>query len=65
VGTTGRLKRETTMKVENYTLTTAAGRKIRTATKVTLPCGRVIRFTELLSKREAVRQAEYQLSRGN
>lgn len=41
----------------NYRLTASNGRHIRTATMVTFPDGRVIRFMEKMSKREAIRQA--------
>jgi len=45
------------VKVETYTLRAGTGRKIRRATRVVLPDGRVISFTERLSRREALRQA--------
>jgi hypothetical protein len=51
------------MKAETYTLTASNGRKIRTATQVVLSNGRVIRFTERLTKREAIKCAQYQLER--
>lgn len=44
-------------------LVTATGAHIRMASKVTYPDGQVILFTERLSKREALRQAEYQRSK--
>ena len=42
--------------VETYTLTARNGRHIRKATKVVFPDGYEIKFTEHLSKREALRQ---------
>lgn len=47
------------MKVETYNLTASNGRHIRKATKVTRPDGTEIRFTEKMSKREAIRQAAF------
>lgn len=44
-------------KVETYNLTTSTGRHIRKATQVVYPDGRVVRFMERMSKREALRQA--------
>lgn len=48
--------------VEDYSLTTPSGRHIRIATKVTLPSGEVVRYTEHMSRREAIAQAEAALS---
>lgn len=48
--------------VENYSLYAANGRRIRTATKVTIN-GQEVRFMERMSKREAIRQAERELAR--
>lgn len=45
------------MTVETYTLIASNGRKIRKATKVTFADGYCVRFTELIGKREAIRQA--------
>jgi hypothetical protein len=39
-----------------YRQTASNGRHIRTATELTCPDGRVVRFGERLSKREAIRQ---------
>jgi hypothetical protein len=52
-----------TATVEDYTIYTATGRRVRTATKVTFADGEVIRFTERMGKREALRQAEAELIR--
>ena len=49
-------------KVENYSLKANSGWHIRTATKVTLPSGEVVRFTERMGKREAIAQAEASLT---
>lgn len=46
--------------VETYQLRAANGRPIRQATKVTCPDGTVIRFTEKVSKAQAIEQAKYQ-----
>lgn len=43
--------------VSTYRLTASNGRHIRIATMVTLADGRVVRFMEKMSKREAIRQA--------
>lgn len=45
------------MTVTTYNLTASNGRHIRKATKVTFADGREIRFMDLMSKREALRQA--------
>ena len=51
-------------RVETYRVTAApTGRPARRATKVTLPCGRVVRFFDLLPAREAVRQAVENVAR--
>ena len=42
--------------VSTYDLTAATGRHIRQATQVTFPDGRVIRFMEKMSRRDALRQ---------
>ncbi len=47
-----------TPKVENYSLQTRTGQHIRTATKVIFSDGTEVAFTERMSKREAIRQAE-------
>lgn len=52
-----------TAKVETYELKTATGKHIRKATKVTLDNGTVIKFTERMSKRDALKQAEYQIKK--
>jgi len=49
------------MKVELYNLRAGNGNHIRKATKVTMDDGKVYRFMERLSKKEAVRQVKYQL----
>jgi hypothetical protein len=49
--------------VETYLMRTASGRPIRQATLVRFDNGRVVQFTERMSKREAVRQALELLSR--
>jgi fructose-specific phosphotransferase system component IIB len=50
--------------VETYEMFSAiTGRRIRTATKVILANGEEIRFTERMSKREAVRNVEFELAR--
>jgi hypothetical protein len=54
------MQTQDTTKVETYRLVAMNGRHIRQATKVTMPNGEVIRFTEKLSKREAIRQATIQ-----
>lgn len=51
------------MKVETYTLTTKNGNRIRKATRVILPDGRKIEFTELMSKKQAIKQALEQVSK--
>lgn len=50
-------------KVEAYRLIAANGRHIRMATQVTLPNGEVIQFIERMSKRDALRNAEFELAR--
>ena len=52
------------MKVETYTLTTKTGRRIRKATRVIFPDGRKIEFTELMSKKQALKQALEVISHG-
>lgn len=47
-----------TPKVESYNLTARNGRHIRVATRVVYPNGETVEFTERMSKREALRQAE-------
>ena len=56
-----------TPEVRNYSLLAANGRKIRTATMVVFVDGTEVRFTERMSKREALRQATTQrpLERAN
>lgn len=46
------------MKVQTYELKTATGRPIRKATQVVYPCGKVVRLTEKMTKKEALRQVE-------
>lgn len=50
------------MKVTNYQLKAANGKNIRIATMVTLSNGQEIKFVERMSKKEAIRNAEYQLN---
>ena len=45
------------IRVETFNLKARNGRHIRKATKVIFPSGYEIRFTERMSKREALRQA--------
>ena len=45
------------MRVETYQLLASNGRPIRKATRVVMENGRVIRWTERISKREALRTA--------
>jgi hypothetical protein len=54
---------DTQMTVKNYTLIASNGRKTRVATKVVLSDGTEIKFIERLSKRDAIRNAEYQLGK--
>jgi hypothetical protein len=49
--------------VESYKMTARNGRHIRFASMVTFADGRVIKFMELLSHREAIRQAERTVAR--
>jgi hypothetical protein len=51
------------MKVENYHLHASNGKHIRIATKVILEDGREIRFLERLSKKQAIRSAQFEISR--
>lgn len=53
--------------VKDYTLLAGdgSGRRVRRATMVIFPDGHEVKFTEKLSKREAIRQAEQQHGRGN
>jgi len=48
-------------KIENYNLKTSNGRHIRVATKVVFQNGHEIKFTEKMTKREAIKNAEYQI----
>ena len=48
------------MKVSTYNLTASNGQHIRKATQVELADGRVIRFMERMSKREALAAAAQQ-----
>jgi hypothetical protein len=50
-------------KVETYRLTASNGRHIRMATRVVLEDGQVINFTEKMSNRRAIQQAEFELAR--
>lgn len=52
-----------TATVEDYTIYSTTGRRIRTATKVTFANGEVIRFIERMTKREALRQARMEVAR--
>lgn len=52
----------TMFKVEPYVLYAANGRRVRVATQVTLPSGKVVRFMERLSRREALAQVEASLT---
>lgn len=49
-----------TPEVKNYSLFAANGRKIRTATMVVFVDGTELRFTERMSKREALKQVAAQ-----
>ena len=49
------------MTVSNYQLLAGNGRPIRIATQVTYQ-GQTIQFTERMSKREAIRNAAFQLA---
>jgi hypothetical protein len=51
------------IEVETYDLRTASNRPIRKATRVLFADGTVIAFTERLSKREAIRQADIERQR--
>lgn len=51
-------------RVEDYKLLTASGRYIRKATKVILKNGKQISFIEKLTKKEAIKNALYQLNKG-
>lgn len=51
------------MKAETYQLLNSKGKPIRKASSVACNGGRVIRFMELLSKKEAIRQAKALLAR--
>lgn len=51
--------------VTTYQLVARNGRPIRQATKVTFPNGQEIKFTERMSKREAIRQAAFHMERSN
>lgn len=55
-----RAETEKRMKVETYTLKTSTGRQIRKATQVVFPCGKIVRFTEKMTKKEALRQVVVQ-----
>lgn len=46
------------MKVENYSFKASNGKHARMATRVILDNGKVIEFTEKMSKREAINQAK-------
>lgn len=49
-------------KVESYHLFAGNGKPIRVATKVTLSNGKVFKFLDKLTKKEALRNVEHQLS---
>lgn len=49
------------VKIENYNLKASNGCHIRVATKVIFQNGDEIKFTEKMTKREAIKNAEYQM----
>jgi len=51
------------MKVENYNLISSNGHHIRKATKVIFDDGEEIRFIDKVSKKEAIRNALYQINK--
>ncbi|KKK69354.1 hypothetical protein LCGC14_2934870 [marine sediment metagenome] len=51
------------MEVKTYNLQNSEGKHIRKATKVILDDGKVIAFTEKLSKKKAIAQIVYQKAR--
>ena len=53
------------MEAKTYNLTASNGRHIRKATMVVLDDGRVVRFMEKMTKRQALRSIEYHTERGN
>jgi len=61
--TTNATNETETMTIETYRQIASNGRHIRMATKVTLEGGRVIKFDEKMSKKEAVRQVGLCLAR--
>lgn len=52
------------MVVSTYRLTTKTGKHIRIASKVTLDDGREIKFVDKMSKKDAIKNAMYQIERG-
>lgn len=54
---------KTVIKVENYKLKTIGGRHIRIATKVIFSDNTEIRFLDKMTKREAIKNAEYQCAK--
>jgi hypothetical protein len=53
-----------TATVKSYNLQASNGRHIRVATKVVFADGREIRFIEKMSKRDALRNAQFQIEHG-
>lgn len=51
------------MKVETYQMIASNGRPIRKATKVVFENGQEVRFTEKMTKQQAIEQGQYQLSK--
>ncbi len=49
--------------IENFDLVARTGRKIRTATKVTLPNGKTIKFIEKMGVKAALDNVKFQLER--
>lgn len=47
-------------KIESYILKAPNGRKIRTATKVVFENGSEVKFIEKMTKKEAIKNAQYQ-----
>lgn len=57
-------EKEKKMRVENYNLKANNGKHARVATKAILNNGQEILFTEKMSKKEAIRNAQYQIKKG-
>jgi hypothetical protein len=51
------------MTVKNYTLKAANGKHVRVATMVVLDNGKEIKFMEKMSKKEAIRNAQFYMDR--